>query len=115
MKNSVDTAIRPLVKKVEKKPGCIQAALKILGDKWSPVLLGHLFDSPKTFGELDFALPGISPRTLSARLDDLESMGIIGKAKYCEHPPRYKYRLTPKGEDLRSILVKMADWGQKYS
>lgn len=100
---------------VEKKPGCIQAALEILGDKWTPLLLSHLVDSNKTFSELDHELPGISPRTLSARLDNLESQGIITKSCYCEHPPRFKYGMTKKGEDLRAILINMADWGSKYS
>lgn len=110
-----DITFRPLVKKVEKKPGCIQSALGILGDKWSPILLGHLFEEPKTFGDLTGALAGISPRTLSARLDCLESDGIISKKLYCQHPPRYKYTLTKKGQDLRTILTQMANWGQKYS
>lgn len=100
---------------VEEKPGCIQAALKILGDKWTPLLLGHLVEHKKTFSELGSSMPGISPRTLSARLDNLEKQGIITRLKYCEHPPRFKYELTKKGRDLRTILEQMADWGQKYS
>lgn len=100
---------------VEERPGCIQAALKVLGDKWTPLLLGHLVEHRKTFSELGTDLPGISPRTLSARLDNLETEGIIVRHKYCEHPPRYKYELTKKGKDLRVILEQMADWGQKYT
>lgn len=109
-----DITVRPLCKQVEEKPGCIQAALEILGDKWSPLLLGQLVDNEKTFGELDLALSGISPRTLSARLDRLEEEGIISKKRYCSRPPRYKYILTEKGYDLRDILVQMASWGKKH-
>ncbi len=109
------TTVNPIVNKVEEKPGCIQAALAILGDKWSPLLLGNLVEESKTFGDLSGALPGISPRTLSARLDGLEACGIIAKKMYCQHPPRYKYELTKKGKDLRDILTQMATWGQKYS
>lgn len=100
---------------VEQKPGCIQAALRILGDKWTPLLLSQLVESQKTFSQLDQSLPGISPRTLSARLDALEENGIIARSCYCQHPPRFTYSLTDKGKDLRSILVKMAAWGSKYS
>ncbi len=106
---------KPLCKQVEEKPGCVQAALRILGDKWSPLLLGHLVEGEKTFGELDLMLGGISPRTLSARLDMLEAEGIITKNQYCSHPPRYKYELTEKGQALRSILVQMGNWGKKYT
>jgi DNA-binding HxlR family transcriptional regulator len=108
------SSAKPLYTKVEQKPGCIQAALNVLGDKWSPLILGLLVENEKTFGELELMLAGISPRTLSARLDQLESSGIIAKDQYCQHPPRYHYKLTEKGEDLRSILVQMGNWGAKY-
>lgn len=104
-----------LLSKVEQKPGCVKAALEILGDKWSPLILGNLFENGKTFSELSADLPGISPRTLSARLDDLEECEIVQKKLYCQHPPRYRYELTKKGKDLRTILTQMACWGQKYS
>jgi DNA-binding HxlR family transcriptional regulator len=108
------THAKPLCKTIEAKPGCMQAALAILGDKWSPLLIGHLVADKKTFGELDLMLGGISPRTLSARLDTLEKENIVEKSQYCKHPPRYKYGLTQKGQELRSILVRMAEWGGKY-
>jgi len=111
---SVETQKKTLCSQVEDKPGCIQAALQVLGDKWTPLLLGHLVEGKKTFSELGSDLLGISPRTLSARLDNLETAGIISKFQYCEHPPRYKYGLTNKGKELRTILIQMADWGSKY-
>lgn len=109
-----DITVRPVCTQVETKPGCIQAALEILGDKWSPLLLGQLVDAERTFCELELLLNGISPRTLSARLDRLEKEGIVAKKQYCSHPPRYKYILTEKGYDLRTILAQMAAWGEKY-
>ncbi len=115
MKHASSLPDQPQIEKIEKKNGCILSALSILGDKWSALLLGHLFANPKTFSELNSLLPGISPRTLSARLDDLEKSEIITKKIYCQRPPRYKYHLTKKGQDLRSILVQMANWGQKYN
>lgn len=100
--------------KLEKRAGCIQAALNILGDKWSPLLLGQLTGGAKTFGELELALGGISPRTLSARLDKLVEHDIVSKNLYCKHPPRYRYELTDKGIELQGILRAMGDWGNKY-
>ncbi len=99
---------------IEKRPGCIQACLGIVGDKWSPLLLGQLVDSPKTFGELELALAGISPRTLSARLEKLAHCDIVDKKLYCQHPPRYRYELTSKGHELQDILLAMGDWGNRY-
>ena len=99
---------------VEKRPGCIQAALGILGDKWSPLLLGLLVEGSKTFGELETYLPGISPKTLSERLTRLTNCGVIVKHMYNERPPRFRYELSEKGSALQEILRAMADWGDKY-
>jgi len=106
--------LKPPCDKLEKRPGCIQAALGILGDKWTPLLLGQLVSGQKTFGELELMLAGISPRTLSARLTMLEEEGIIRKNKYNAHPPRFKYDLTEKGRGLQEVLIQMADWGEKH-
>lgn len=105
------TAQQPVISKL----GCIQATLEIIGDKWTGLLLRELTECPKTFGELESMLVGISPRTLSQRLDKLEQEGITTKELYCDRPPRNKYMLTKKGTDLKSVLQTMAQWGEKYS
>ncbi len=99
---------------IETKPGCIQAALAIMGDKWTPLLLRDLVDGGRTFGDLELSLEGISPRTLSQRLEKLCAEQIVKKQTYCEHPPRYTYHLTEKGSELTTILHAMADWGARY-
>ncbi len=106
--------VKPACTSIEKRPGCIQSALNILGDKWTPLLLGQLVTDQKTFGELEQDLAGISPRTLSDRLSNLETSDIIKKNKYNQHPPRYNYDLTEKGRELQEVLYKMAEWGEKY-
>lgn len=105
---------KPQVGHVEARPGCIQSALCVLGDKWSPLMIGQMVGEALTFGDLEKRLRGISPRTLSARLDKLQEDGIIERTQYNEHPPRYKYILTDKGRALIEILESMASWGEKY-
>jgi DNA-binding HxlR family transcriptional regulator len=105
-----------MAKQCETRPGCIKAALAILGDKWSPLLLKELAErGGLTFSVLQDSLVGISPRTLSQRLEALSQQGVIEKRSYCDHPPRYEYSLTTKGADLVSVLVAMATWGAKYT
>lgn len=96
------------------KKDCIMHALDIFGDKWTPLLVREMTRCPQTFSDLESAVDGISPRTLSQRLNKLVDDGIVVKDMYCQHPPRYNYSLTPKGADLQSILKDMAAWGQKY-
>ena len=98
----------------ENKDGCIANAMQVIGSKWTALLLRDLAGGPKRFGELEQSLAGISPRTLSQRLDDLEQRGILKKQSFAEVPPRTEYSLTPKGQDLVPILQQMETWGDKY-
>lgn len=91
------------------------SALATLGDKWTGLIIKELVPGAKCYSELELALHGISPRTLSARLEKLSDSQVINKELYCEHPPRHKYALTKKGAELEKILSAMAEWGAKYS
>jgi DNA-binding HxlR family transcriptional regulator len=99
---------------IESRPGCVAAALAILGNKWTALIVKELSEGCARFSALEHALPGISPRTLSQRLDEMQDCGLITKKAFAEVPPRVEYTLTPKGRDLLPILKSMADWGNKY-
>lgn len=100
--------------KLEKKPGCIARSLGIFGDKWTALILRDLYDGARRFSEIEKSLSGISPRTLSQRLDMLEAEEIIIKKVYSEPTLRTEYSLTAKGRDCGDILKQMAAWGAKY-
>jgi DNA-binding HxlR family transcriptional regulator len=88
--------------------------MAIIGNKWTALILRDLSTGAKRFGELEKSVTGINPRTLSQRLDDLESHGIITRQAFAEVPPRCEYDLTDKGRDLVPVLKQMATWGKKY-
>lgn len=94
--------------------GCVKAATKILGDKWTPQLL-RFFVNEETvrFCQIQDLVEGINPRTLSARLDSLEKEGIIEKIT-APQKSRCEYRLTQKGLELTPILQDMQRWSDKY-
>src|SRR5579883_3312114 len=99
---------------IEDEEGCVARALQVLGNKWTALILRDLSDGPRRFTELERSLIGISPRTLSQRLDDLENYKVITKKAYAETPPRIEYALTPKGRDFIPVLKQMATWGTKH-
>jgi DNA-binding HxlR family transcriptional regulator len=99
---------------LEPKVGCIAAAMDIIGNKWTALILRDLAAGPKRFGELEKSVGNINPRTLSQRLDVLEAHGILTKKSFSEMPPRIEYTLTQKGLDLVPVLKQMATWGTKY-
>ncbi len=74
----------------------IKKTLSILGGKWTLLILRDLFNETKRFGQLQKSLKGISPKTLSSRLQELEKEGIIAKKVYPEVPPRVEYSLAPR-------------------
>jgi DNA-binding HxlR family transcriptional regulator len=101
--------------KIEKRPGCVAWALCVVGNKWTALIVMELSKGAARFSALEHALGGISPRTLSQRLDYLEEKKLITKKAFAEVPPRVEYALTDKGKDLLPILKSMAAWGDKYS
>ncbi len=95
--------------------GCVKAATKILGDKWTPQLLRFFVNEDAVrFCQIQDLVEGINPRTLSARLDSLEKEGIIEKIFPAEKS-RCEYRLTQKGKELTPILRDMQAWSDRYS
>lgn len=99
---------------LEPRVGCIAGAMEIIGNKWTALILRDLAKGPQRFCGFERSLGGISPRTLSQRLDDLEKHDIITRKTFAEVPPRTEYTLTQKGLDLVPILKQMAVWGEKY-
>lgn len=93
---------------------CLQNTVDVLGDKWTALIINELAQGPSCFCDVEKTLYGISPRTLSQRLDKLQLEGIIAKEMYKKRPPRYHYYLTSKGQELTSILDAMSTWGAKH-
>lgn len=99
---------------IETRVGCVAAAMEIIGNKWTALILRDLASGPKRFSELEKSVGNVNPRTLSQRLEDLAQHGIITKETFAEVPPRCEYSLTAKGKDLIPVLRQMAEWGNKY-
>lgn len=92
----------------------VERTLRIVGGKWTLLVLRDLFTGTKRFGALLASLEGVSPKTLSDRLKELEGEGIITKTAFPEVPPRVEYALTEKGRSLWDILEAMRRWGDAW-
>ena len=98
-----------------REQACVATAAAIVSSKWTPQLIYAMANGVERFCELQKEAGGINPRTLSARLDELEDAGIVSKQTFAEVPPRVEYSLTQKGRDLLPILECMVEWGEKYA
>jgi DNA-binding HxlR family transcriptional regulator len=86
----------------------------IIGGKWKPLILFHLQDKTRRFGELQKLIPETTKKMLTQRLRELERDGIIRRKVYAQVPPRVEYSLTRHGQSLRPILELMSAWGKKH-
>ena len=86
----------------------IAKTLEVLGGKWTILIVRDLLEGPRRFSELEHSLAGISPRTLAARLKELENDGILDRNCDSGHPV---YSLTERGRTLHTILNQLKRWG----
>jgi DNA-binding HxlR family transcriptional regulator len=89
----------------------LEKSLSIIGSKWTLLILRELSSGTKRFAQLQKSLKGISPKTLSSRLQELEKNKIIVKKVYPEVPPRVEYSFASRGESLKKILYDLYEWG----
>ena len=87
---------------------------RLLGDRWTLVILRDLADGPMRFSELEDSSGGISPRTLVDRLRDMETQGLITRESFREIPPRVQYTLTPKGEATLPVIEALRVFGETW-
>lgn len=89
----------------------LENALRLVGDKYSLQIIYLLLKyEAQRFVELENAIQGISPRTLSARLKHLEFHGLITRKAYPTIPPKVEYRATAKGQALMTSIKSLAEW-----
>jgi DNA-binding HxlR family transcriptional regulator len=93
----------------------VETTARIVGGRWKAAVLEQLFQGTKRFSELKRSITGITQRTLSQQLRDLQSTGIVERTVYADSPPRVVYALTPLGRSLRPLLDSMCHWGKSHS
>ena len=88
---------------VDEAPPCecpVTAAERVISGKWTLLILRDL--------------AGISTRTLSLRLKELETQGVIARAADDDGGCRGDYRLTEKGVELLPVIEAMRQWGERW-
>ena len=96
-----------------KKAVCcpVESTIEAIGGRWKVLIIHHLLDGTRRFGELTRLLKGVSARTLTRQFRELEDSGIIDRYVHQQIPPKVEYSLTPLGLKLKPVLYAMHDWG----
>ncbi len=86
--------------------------LTLISARWTILLVGALAQRPHRFGELRGLVGGISPKSLTKTLRDLERDGIVRREVFAEVPPRTVYSLTDFGRSLIEPLAALRNWSE---
>jgi DNA-binding HxlR family transcriptional regulator len=92
----------------------IADALELVGDRWSLLVIREIGFGVTRFNDIQ-RLTGAPREMLSARLRKLEEAGVVTRARYREHPPRYEYQLSEAGQALLPVLTSLRTWGERYA
>jgi DNA-binding HxlR family transcriptional regulator len=92
----------------------VETTLAVIGGLWKVLVLRELLGGTKRFSELRRALTGVTHRTLTQQLRELEAHGVVRRKVYRQVPPKVEYSLTPLGESLKPVLDAMHRWGEGY-
>jgi DNA-binding HxlR family transcriptional regulator len=93
----------------------VACTLDLIGDRWTLLIIRDLFQQKHRFSQFLESGEGIKTNILSERLKRLEAAGLVERARYQEHPPRYEYHLTEAGRSLSPILEAMYSWGRQHA
>ena len=84
--------------------------LKLIGDKWTPIVLYCLSGGVRRFNELQHHIPDISKKMLIQVLRKLEASGLVNRKVYPIVPPKTEYTLTEAGRRLHEPVVLLCRW-----
>ena len=97
----------------EKNISClVETTLAVIGGRWKVLILQQLSDGVKRFNELHRALSGITHKTLTQQLREMEADGIVNRKVYPQIPPKVEYSLTSLGKTLKPVLAAMHNWAE---
>src|SRR4029453_19423087 len=89
-------------------------AVELIGRRWSGAVIPILMRGPCRYAELRDAVPDISDRMLSERLQELEEEGIVLRRVIPDTPVRVEYELTAKGRALEPALSAIGRWAEHW-
>ncbi|MDW0114531.1 helix-turn-helix domain-containing protein [Sporosarcina saromensis] len=90
-----------------------EKAISILSQRWTALILYQLMSGPQRFCTMTEKL-GVSGKTLTERLKDLEQQGFVVREVYPETPVRIEYSLTDKGMSLTPIMQEIEEWSSEW-
>jgi DNA-binding HxlR family transcriptional regulator len=96
------------------RPCSIAAALRVVGDKWSLLIVRELLFGNHRFDQIATNTGGPRDR-IAARLRELQAVNVVERCRYQQRPERFEYHLTDAGRELGPALLALHRWGSKWA
>ena len=88
--------------------------MSLIQGKYKMFILYTLMDfGVVRFNEMKRYIRGISFKTLSATLKELEADGLVHREEYPQIPPKVEYSLSERGKSLMTVLDQLCIWGEE--
>jgi len=89
----------------------LEGVMEVISKKWALLVINAIgIYGRLRFNRLMEELHGISPKTLSDRLKELQAEGLIERESFAEIPPRVEYSLRKDGVELRESVMPLLEW-----
>jgi DNA-binding HxlR family transcriptional regulator len=92
----------------------LEGIINIIAKKWAILVISIVGHHQKIrFNDIMQRLDGISPKTLSDVLKDLQQANLISRESFAEIPPRVEYSLTDDGKKLCDAVLPLIRWAEE--
>jgi DNA-binding HxlR family transcriptional regulator len=91
----------------------IAKAAEIVAERWTPLVIHELLCGSTHFSAIRRGVPLMSQTLLSARLKELERVGVVERRALV--PRGHEWRLTDAGQALAPVIIELGEWGVRYA
>lgn len=84
--------------------------MELIGERWSLLIVREMMLGARRFSELRAALPHLSAKVLTERLETLEATGIVERSYRKPPIAAQVYGLTEWGRALEPVLQELGRW-----
>ncbi|MDQ3726876.1 MAG: helix-turn-helix transcriptional regulator [Thermoproteota archaeon] len=91
----------------------IEATFKIIGKKWTVLIVREMLRGTKQFNRFLENIEGITPKVLTERLRELQKLEIVKRRIVSEYPVRVEYEMTDLGKEFEPVLLAAASFSMR--
>jgi DNA-binding HxlR family transcriptional regulator len=91
----------------------IETTFKIIGKKWTVLIIREMLRGTAQFNRFLENIDGITPKVLTERLRELQKFGIVRRRIVSEYPIRVEYEMTDLGKEFEPVLLAAASFSMR--